>query len=349
MTELLSAILASRDRILMLLILTIAVLLVTYLIYTISGRTGIVKYLPGMLLTGAGVFYLYRGFQQLTTHAGLNELISAVLFVVIGLIGVCFAMILGILHHGEGQKTKRRAQALDYLQEARSTEAVVYPERKEVEMAPAADPVLLQEQEEHRQAQLAQREREDEENRLRQVQQRTEQTEKEEQERARQEALRAEQEREAKRIATVHERLLEREALRYSEERNARITEIEQRREERKLARLEKELARKNALREEVIAYNRKAEEINAKEGAGVFDQLGLFVLRVQIKLKKWAAAGAGKLQEYLTNAGAGISRGSAIATSGTRHTYRKAMTRFEARKKPEEATSDPDHDEPIA
>lgn len=139
MTELLEAIMSARDRVLMLLILTIAVLLVTYIIYTISGRTGFIKYLPGLLLTGAGVYYLYRGLQQITTKAGLNELMSAMMFIVIGLVGVCFALILGIYHQGEGQKTKRRAQALDYLQEARSTEAVVYPDRKEAVAAVAAN------------------------------------------------------------------------------------------------------------------------------------------------------------------------------------------------------------------
>ena len=88
MTELLEAIMSARDRVLMLLILTIAVLLVTYIIYTISGRTGFIKYLPGLLLTGAGsiICIAVCGRSQ---QSRLNELMSAMMFIVIGLVGVC--------------------------------------------------------------------------------------------------------------------------------------------------------------------------------------------------------------------------------------------------------------------
>lgn len=129
MSELLSSIFQARDKVLMLLILTVAVFFVTWLIYVISGRTGPIKYLPGLLLTAAGIYYLYRSMQSITTPEGLNEMISALIFTVIGLIGICFSLILGIYDAGAGRKTKRRVHALDFLQEARSAEPVYMPNR----------------------------------------------------------------------------------------------------------------------------------------------------------------------------------------------------------------------------
>ncbi len=344
MTQIVEAVFAARDRVLMLLILTVAVLLVTYIIYTISGRSGIVKYLPGFLLTAAGVYYMYRGLLQLTTHAGLNELMSAVIFVVIGLIGISFALILGILHQGEGQKTKRRAQALDYLQEARSAEPVVYPPRKPAEKGPA-DPEVLRAQEEQHRNEEAERKKAEEEQQQLLEQQRLEQKEKEEQERARQEALRQEREREEKRIAATHTSLLQQEEHRFAHERKELLAGLEQRQEEQKLARLERELANKNALREDVIAYNQKAEEVNQKEEAAWSDQIGLFFQRTGIQIKKWIASAGLGIQSRYSTAALNLSRRIQLATTAIIHKYRSFMTRFEAKKKTEASASDSKQD----
>lgn len=341
MTELLTAILAARDRVLMLFILTIAVLLVTYIIYTISGRSGVIKYLPGFLLTGAGVYYLYRGLQQMTTHAGLNELMSSVMFIVIGLVGISFALILGIYHQGEGQKTKRRAQALDYLQEARSAEAVVYPKARQktleaapVAAQPAVDPEERRRREEERIREETERLRLEEEQRLIREQQEAERKEKEE-------ALRLAREQEARRIAEQHEKLKLAEAERFAKERHDLLTGIEKRREEQKLIRLEKELAHKNAIREEVIAYNLEAEALNQKENATFGDQFRLFAHRHQIRLKKWVGMVQVAVQELYTKIALGLTRTTGLATGSVRHFFRDRMTASHAKKQPEDTSSD--------
>lgn len=141
MAELLNSILVAKDRVIMLLILSLAVMLVTYVIYVISGKSSFLKYLPGLLLTGAGIYYLYQGFQNITTRTGLNEFMSATIFGIIGLVGLAYALILGVYHQGEGQKTKRRTQALDYLQDAHRGEAVVYPKKKEEDYRENKEPL----------------------------------------------------------------------------------------------------------------------------------------------------------------------------------------------------------------
>lgn len=350
MTELLSAIFDARDRVLMLFILTIAVLLVTYMIYVISGRTGIIKYLPGLLLTGAGIYYLYRGFHQLTTHAGLNELMSAVMFVVIGLVGIGFALILGILHQGEGQKTKRRAQALDYLQEARSAEAVVYPERKKVDHA--VDTQALRQQEEERLAALAAEQQKTREENERLKKEQEEKRKLDEEEAAKQAAERkklADEERaraaaRQARIDAAHAELLEREDARHKEQQAAFSEEMARREEEKKLARLEKELERKNAIRQDVLAYNQKAKELNEKENAGITEQLGLFFDRTRIVLKKWGTAVALKLRTGIDRLAVGGTRMSRGISQQADHQMRRLGSRSEAKK----AEDDPQNtDEP--
>lgn len=347
MTELLEAIMSARDRVLMLLILTIAVLLVTYIIYTISGRTGFIKYLPGLLLTGAGVYYLYRGLQQITTKAGLNELMSAMMFIVIGLVGVCFALILGIYHQGEGQKTKRRAQALDYLQEARSTEAVVYPDRKEAVAAVEANSAAgLTEAERIR---LTEEQKAKEEQRLLAEEERRQQKE---QELA---AQNEQKEAQDKKRREEHETLLQKEEHRFLSEKESLLTQDAQRREEAKLQLLEKDLVRKNAIRDDVLAYNARAQEVNDKDDAGFMDRLQLFGKRLLIQLKKWHAAFAMQTGTGMAKVSAGIQKGTGLLALHTGHSYRRLMTRFEANKnvqtetKEKEKAADPKDKEPTA
>lgn len=354
MTELLEAIMSARDRVLMLLILTIAVLLVTYIIYTISGRTGFIKYLPGLLLTGAGVYYLYRGLQQITTKAGLNELMSAMMFIVIGLVGVCFALILGIYHQGEGQKTKRRAQALDYLQEARSTEAVVYPDRKEAVAAVEANSAAgLTEAERIR---LTEEQKAKEEQRLLAEEERRQQKEQElAAQNEQKEALRAQKEAQDKKRREEHETLLQKEEHRFLSEKESLLTQDAQRREEAKLQLLEKDLVRKNAIRDDVLAYNARAQEVNDKDDAGFMDRLQLFGKRLLIQLKKWHAAFAMQTGTGMAKVSAGIQKGTGLLALHTGHSYRRLMTRFEANKnvqtetKEKEKAADPKDKEPTA
>ena len=301
MTELLTFLYDARGRIMMLLILTVAVIVVTYLIYTLSGRSGIIKYLPGALLVVAGFYYLYQGLQRLTEQAGLNELVSAVMFIVIGLVGVAFAMILGIYHQGEGQKTKRRQEALDYLQEARVKEPVSYPKRETVPQSrghkAAAAPVRQLTPEEIEQAEKERLEREEkqrEQDEKRRLEQEKLQKEREEKRRVEEERRRLEQE--AKQKAQEERKsliLAERNAIvaRTDESHAARLQQLndDARRvkEERELQRLEQRLERKNRQRQAVMDYNMRALEVNENENAGFGDQAALFFHRNRLKLGK--------------------------------------------------------------
>lgn len=288
MAELVSFILAARDRILMLFILTIAVIVVTYLIFAISGKTSIIKYLPGVLLVIAGFYYLYQGMQQLTTQSGLNELVSAVIFIVIGLIGTCYAMILGIYHQGEGQKSKRRMQALDYLQEARSAEPVAYPRRESV---PVSESLPSQQQMER---EVLKREAPIKEDKLK-VSPPVQESEPDEKAIAKEEARKHKE-------AHKQELLQENEAL-YAERLSALYAEIQKGRDDAALARLEKQLEKKNAQRQALITYNNKAEAINEKETSSFQDEVSLFFDRQRLKVSKGSSDLAYRISSAYSNA----------------------------------------------
>lgn len=280
MSELFQAMLAAKDRILTLLVLALAVMIVTYVIYVVSGKSSILKYLPGLLLVGAGIYYLYQGFQNITTRAGLNEFMSAVIFGIIGLVGLSYALILGIYHQGVGQKTKRRAQALDYLQEARSGEEVNYAKKKEEDYK--ENPVSL--------GPIKQRPVERPEDCVEQpvvqkketttVKQKTSDAPDQQQKRE----TRARKEEQRQKNATEDRPVQD---VGYDVVAAKIDQEYEDKRERLHLRRLEQQLEHKNKQRAARHAYNQRAKALNEQEEISYKDQLPLTMQRVKIQSEK--------------------------------------------------------------
>lgn len=328
MAELLTFVLNARDRIMMLMILTIAVIFVTYLIYTISGRSSLIKYLPGTLLVIAGFYYLYRGMQQLTTQSGLNELMSAIIFIVIGLIGICFSLILGIYHQGEGRKTKGRVQALDYLQEARTAEPVVYPTRtaETFQNAPQMDWEAPVKKAEPVKEEIPQPPIERDQAAI--------EREKEQERRKEQKILE-----EAKRQTELTERADRKQALLAANEKShtALLDAVEndflKQKEEGAIARLEKQLEKKNAHRQALIEYNEKAAAVNQKETVSAGDQFSLLVARNRIQFARWTSDASYRLQEGYANTALLIKRALKKFRLAIGYRYANAMTGSQARK----------------
>lgn len=76
--------------------MTLATFVVVYIIYRVTGRRKFYKYLPGIILSGLGLFCLYLGLMSLTERSGLDRIWDFCIYFVAGFNGLLFAWILGI-------------------------------------------------------------------------------------------------------------------------------------------------------------------------------------------------------------------------------------------------------------
>ena len=85
---------------------TAAVATITLLTHIIFKKTKIMKYLPGSIVLGIGLFNYYSVKNILTVDESLINLLLFVVGTVAGLVGLLFALIIGI--YIKPVKTKKR-------------------------------------------------------------------------------------------------------------------------------------------------------------------------------------------------------------------------------------------------
>lgn len=76
--------------------MTLATFVVVYIVYRVTGRRKFYKYLPGIILSCLGLFFLYLGLVNLTERSGLDRIWDFCIYFVAGFNGLLFAWILGI-------------------------------------------------------------------------------------------------------------------------------------------------------------------------------------------------------------------------------------------------------------
>jgi hypothetical protein len=87
---------------------TAGVALMTLVAFLIFRKLRFVKYLPGLIVLFMGVHNFYSVMHVLTAESSLEVLLMAIIGVVAGLVGLLFALILGII----AKPVKRRKRRL---------------------------------------------------------------------------------------------------------------------------------------------------------------------------------------------------------------------------------------------
>lgn len=90
----------------MIIYVTVAVIGITLLTHLIFRKIRIMKYLPGLIVLGLGLFNIYSVKDTLTADESLVNILLFIIGTVAGLVGMLFALIIGI--YSKPVKRKRR-------------------------------------------------------------------------------------------------------------------------------------------------------------------------------------------------------------------------------------------------
>ena len=90
----------------MIIYVTAAVIGITLLTHLIFRKIRIMKYLPGLIVLGIGLFNIYSIKDNLTADESLVNLLLFIIGTVAGLVGMLFALIIGI--YSKPVKRKKR-------------------------------------------------------------------------------------------------------------------------------------------------------------------------------------------------------------------------------------------------
>ena len=93
----------------MIIVVTLAVIAITLLTHLIFRKISIMKYMPGLIVLGIGLFNLYSVKDTLTSDGSLINLRLFIIGSVAGLVGMLFALIIGI--YSKPVKKKKRKTA----------------------------------------------------------------------------------------------------------------------------------------------------------------------------------------------------------------------------------------------
>lgn len=81
----------------LLIYVSLAVMAITLITHLIFKKVRPIKYLPGLIVLIIGIFNFYEVMHNITAESSLPNLLLFIVGVVSGLIGVFFALIIGIL------------------------------------------------------------------------------------------------------------------------------------------------------------------------------------------------------------------------------------------------------------
>lgn len=111
MFELLNELLLYKDDSMVMIYMSLAAIVLTSITHFIFRKHNrFMKYLPGIILTGIGIYYLYSVLGNLVDTESLAEIMSFVTFVVSGFIGILVALILGIYEKPRKDKSKKKSK-----------------------------------------------------------------------------------------------------------------------------------------------------------------------------------------------------------------------------------------------
>jgi hypothetical protein len=91
----------------LLIYVSIAVMAITLLTHLIFKKIGPIKYIPGLVVLIIGIFNFYSVMNNITAVSSLSNLLLFIVGVVSGLVGMCFALIIGILVKPVKRRKKR--------------------------------------------------------------------------------------------------------------------------------------------------------------------------------------------------------------------------------------------------
>ena len=79
-------------------IMTFIGFILVYLVYRITGRRKFYKYIPGLILSAVGLFFLLTGLSTIVTPKGLDSIWDFCVYFVAGFNSLLFAWMLGIFN-----------------------------------------------------------------------------------------------------------------------------------------------------------------------------------------------------------------------------------------------------------
>lgn len=111
MFELLNELLLYKDDSIVMIYMSVAAMILTTITHFIFRKQNrFMKYLPGIILIGIGIYYLYSVLGSLVDIESLAEIMSFVTFVVSGFIGILIALMLGIYEKPRKDKSKKKSK-----------------------------------------------------------------------------------------------------------------------------------------------------------------------------------------------------------------------------------------------
>lgn len=97
----------------MVLYASVGILIITFVVNLLTGSIKFAKYIPGLVALGMGLVILIANSTKLMEKSTLQNLVLSMTGIGSGIIGLCFAMILGIvskkLKTTKKQKNKSKA------------------------------------------------------------------------------------------------------------------------------------------------------------------------------------------------------------------------------------------------
>ena len=81
----------------MILYVSLALMAITLITHLLFKKIRIIKYLPGLIVIGIGVYNFYEVKDYLTAESSLSNLLLFIIGVTAGLVSMLFALILGVL------------------------------------------------------------------------------------------------------------------------------------------------------------------------------------------------------------------------------------------------------------
>ncbi len=81
----------------LLIYVSLAVMAITFITHLIFKKTRLIKYIPGLIVVIIGIFNFYLVMNNITAESSLPNLLLFIIGVVSGLVGIFFALIIGIL------------------------------------------------------------------------------------------------------------------------------------------------------------------------------------------------------------------------------------------------------------
>ena len=79
-------------------IMTLIGFVLVYLVYRVTGRRKFYKYLPGLIFSSVGLFFLFTGLSTIVTPKGLDSIWNFCVYFVAGFNSLLFAWMLGIFN-----------------------------------------------------------------------------------------------------------------------------------------------------------------------------------------------------------------------------------------------------------